>query len=139
LAKIFSAHGVHGMPSEAPTCEAPTCVRTGGDSADAGIEYTSPEREALLSQQNRILKSKILVAKAQILQSRCSVSALVSALVALFGRNPVVKLLYLSSCILNNKAPRLHHLPVHRGEMEMAQCGPAPRHGCARGRGDRTP
>jgi hypothetical protein len=44
LAKIFSAQGVHGMPSEAPTCEAPTCVRTGGDSADAGIEYISPER-----------------------------------------------------------------------------------------------
>jgi hypothetical protein len=30
--------GVHGMPSESPTC-----VRTGGDSADAGIEYISPE------------------------------------------------------------------------------------------------
>jgi hypothetical protein len=30
-----------GMPSESPTCG-----RTGGDSADAGIEYISPERLA---------------------------------------------------------------------------------------------
>jgi hypothetical protein len=61
LAKIFSAHGVHGMPSEAPTC-----VRTGGDSADGCRYRVHQPRGALLSQQNRLLESKILVAKAQI-------------------------------------------------------------------------
>jgi hypothetical protein len=57
LAKIFSAHGVHGMPSESPTC-----VRTGGDSADARIKYISPGK-SLFSQQNRLLESKISVSK----------------------------------------------------------------------------
>jgi hypothetical protein len=36
-----------GMPSESPTCG-----RTGGDSADAGIEYNSPEG---LSKANNIV------------------------------------------------------------------------------------
>jgi hypothetical protein len=62
---------------------------SGGDSADAGIEYISPE-EALISQQYRLLESKNEVAKAINLASRCSVSALVSALVTNCVRNPVV-------------------------------------------------
>ena len=56
-----------------------------------GCRYRVISQERLSKANNyRLLESKILVAKAQILQSRCSVSALVSALVALFGRNPVV-------------------------------------------------
>jgi hypothetical protein len=46
-----------GMPSESPTCG-----RTGGDSADAGIEYISPER--LAKANNVYWNKKNEVAKA---------------------------------------------------------------------------
>jgi hypothetical protein len=42
------------------------------------------------------------------------------------GRRQQQQLLYSRSCILNNKAPRLLHLLVHREEMEMVHPWPRP-------------